>query len=98
MDILGIIKNQLSKSILIKWFEFGGYTFDYLNYLFKLKTLSRIFEYYGLIKLKISILQNGYKFVESNRINDGSEDDLENINNKYVFSRQGYKPTLFYEP
>lgn len=83
---------------MVKWFEFGGYTFEHLNYLFKLKTLSRIFEYYCLIKLQISILQNDYKLIESNRINDGSEDDLENINNKYVFSGHGCKLTLFYEP
>lgn len=83
---------------MIKWFKMGDYTFNHLNYLFKLKTLSRIFEYYCLIKLQIAVLQNGYILKEVNKITYDIEDDIEDINNKYVFSGHGQEITLFYEP
>lgn len=83
---------------MVKWFKLGDYTFNHLNYLFKLKTLSRIFEYYCLIKLQSAILQNGYVLKEASRITYDIEDDIENINNKYIFSGHGQEITLFYEP
>lgn len=83
---------------MVKWFEAGDYSFDHLNYLFKLKTLSRIFEYYCLIKLQIAIVQNGYLLTNTSRVVYDIEDDFENINNKYMFSGHGYELTLLYEP
>ncbi|MGM9968753.1 MAG: DUF2357 domain-containing protein, partial [Rummeliibacillus sp.] len=83
---------------MVKWFEAGDYSFDYLNYLFKLKTLSRIFEYFCLIKLQTAIVQNGYVLTDASRVVYDIEDDLEDINNKYVFSGHGYELTLLYEP
>ena len=83
---------------MVKWFEAGDYTFDHLNYLFKLKTLSRIFEYYCLIKLQTAVVQNGYILTEASRVVYDIEDDPEEINNKYIFSGHGYELTLFYEP
>lgn len=83
---------------MVKWFEAGNYTLDHLNYLFKLKTLSRIFEYFCLIKLQTALLKCGFVFRESKRIVYDIEDDIEDINNQYVFSGNGYELTLLYEP
>lgn len=83
---------------MVKWFEAGDYSFDHLNYLFKLKTLSRIFEYFCLIKLQTAIVQNGYVLTDTSRVVYDIEDDIEDINNKYVFSGHGYELTLLYEP
>lgn len=83
---------------MAKWFGVGDYTFDHLNYLFKLKTLSRIFEYYCLIKIQNAISLCGFILRESDRIIYDVEDDSENINNQYIFEGNGYEITLLYEP
>lgn len=83
---------------MAKWFKTGDYTFDHLNYLFKLKTLSRIFEYYCLIKIQNAISLCGYVLRESDRIIYDAEDDSENINNQYIFEGNGYEIILLYEP
>lgn len=89
---------RLCYECMVKWFESGDYTFDHLNYLFKLKTLSRIFEYFCLIKIQNAISLCGYVIQESNRIIYDVEDDSEDINNQYIFSGNGYEVTLLYEP
>lgn len=89
---------RLCYECMIKWFEAGNYTFNHLNYLFKLKTLSRIFEYFCLIKIQNAISLCGYVFKESDRVIYDIEDDTENINNKYIFEGNGYEITLLYEP
>jgi predicted component of viral defense system (DUF524 family) len=89
---------RLCYECMVKWFKAGDYTFDHLNYLFKLKTLSRIFEYFCLIKLQTALGKCGFIFQEANRIIYDIEDDTEEINNQYVFNRNGYKLTLLYEP
>lgn len=83
---------------MVKWFEAGDYSFEHLNYLFKLKTLSRIFEYYCLIRLQAAIAKNGYVLKNVSRIIYDVEIDSEEINNKYVFSGPEYELTLLYEP
>lgn len=83
---------------MAKWFEAGDYTFDHLNYLFKLKTLTRIFEYYCLIKIQNAISLCGFILQDSDRIIYDVEDDSENINNQYIFEGNGYEITLLYEP
>ncbi len=89
---------RLCYECMIKWFENGDYTFNHLNYLFKLKTLSRIFEYFCLIKIQNSINQCGYVLQESDRIVYDEEDYTEEINNLYIFKGNGYELTLLYEP
>jgi hypothetical protein len=83
---------------MVKWYETGDYTFDHLNYLFKLKALSRIFEYFCLINLQNALAQCGYVFQDASRILYDMESDAEDINNQYVFSGNGYELTLLYEP
>ena len=87
-----------TKQTTRQWFEAGDYTFDHLNYLFKLKTLSRIFEYYCLIKIQNAIALCGFILQDSDRIIYDVEDDSENINNQYIFEGNGYEITLLYEP
>lgn len=89
---------RLCYEIMVKWFEAGDYSFSHLNYLFKLKTLSRIFEYYCLIKLYLAISQNGYICIESDRIVYDRDDNIEDINNQYKFKGQGQEIVLLYEP
>ncbi|MDY2589228.1 MAG: nuclease domain-containing protein, partial [Agathobacter sp.] len=88
---------RLCYECMIRWFHEGDYSFDNINHLFKLKTLSRIFEYYCLIKLQVAITQCGYVLQEVNKI-IYDEDDIEDINNRYLFEGRGYKVTLLYEP
>lgn len=83
---------------IVKWFEAGDYTFEHLNYLFKLKTLSRIFEYFCLIKFQIALSSCGYVLNEANRLIYDDEDNVEEINNQYIYSGNGYEITLLYEP
>lgn len=89
---------RLCYECMIKWFEAGDYTFDHLNYLFKLKTLSRIFEYFCLIKIQNALNLCGYILQRSDRIIYDEEEDNEEINNLYVFYGNGYEVTLLYEP
>lgn len=89
---------RLCFECMVKWFDSGDYAFNHLNYLFKLKTLSRIFEYYCLIKLQTAITKCGYSFVEGNRITYDLEADSEEINNQYKYIGKGQKITLLYEP
>lgn len=62
------------------------------------KTLSRIFEYYCLIKIQNAIALCGFILQDSDRIIYDVEDDSENINNQYIFEGNGYEITLLYEP
>lgn len=90
---------QACYECIAKWYETGDYSFDHLNYLFKLKTLTRIFEYYCLIKFQNSILLYGYELKNASRIQyKDIENESEEINNKYVFSNGKYELSLFYEP
>lgn len=89
---------RLCFECMVKWFELGDYSFNHLNYLFKLKTLSRIFEYYCLIKLQAAIVHCGYAYTEGSRVLYDLEDDIEEINNQYKFIGKGQEITLLYEP
>ena len=89
---------RLVFEVINQWYSSGDYAFEHLNYLFKLKTLSRIFEYYCLIKLALVITRCGFQLDSSDRIVYDSEEDYEDINNKYVFSKAHMGLELFYEP
>lgn len=89
---------RLCYECMIKWFDAGDYTFDHINYLFKLKTLSRIFEYFCLIKLQAALVQCGYTFQGADKITYSLHEDTECINNQYIFSGNGYELRLLYEP
>lgn len=83
---------------IVRWFDAGDYSFEHLNYLFKLKTLSRIFEYYSLIKMQLAITELGYEIKETNKIIYNDEDYVEDINNEYIFNNGKYELKLLYEP
>lgn len=84
---------------IVKWFNSGEYSLEHLNYLFRLKTLSRLFEYYCLIKIQKAIISNGYVLeLAERKIYDKLWEDNEFINNDYAFSNGQYKLALYYEP
>ena len=89
---------RLCYECMVKWFKLGDYSFDHINYLFKLKTLSRIFEYFCLIKFQMALIECGYKLQEASRVEYDTEEYAEDINNKYVFDGNGSKLVLLYEP
>lgn len=89
---------RLCYECMIKWFEKGDYAFNHLNYLFKLKTLSRIFEYFCLIKIQKAINNCGYVLHQSKRVIYDEENDTEEINNLYIYNGNGYMIMLLYEP
>lgn len=89
---------RLCYEAMVRWYTLGDYSFEHLEYLFKLKTLSRLFEYFCLIRLQNAFLKCGYYLKESDRVIYDVEDDNENINNKYVFDGPQYELTLLYEP
>ena len=84
--------------VINNWYSSGDYAFEHLNYLFKLKTLSRIFEYYCLIKFQLCITGCGFKLKATDRIVSDPEEDLEEINNKYLFTGANKTLELLYEP
>ena len=88
---------RLCYDCIVKWYETGDYSFDHISYLFKLKTLSRIFEYFCLIRLQTAITINGYNLQEATRITY-DEDNTEEINNLYSYEGNGRHVSLFYEP
>jgi hypothetical protein len=86
---------------ITKWYETGDYVLDHLEYIFKLKTLSRIFEYYCLIKLQNALHIVGYQLHQYKRIDyfEGEEgSDNEYINNFYEYDNGVNRITLYYEP
>ncbi len=93
-----VFRYRLCYEYIIKWFESGDYAFNHINYLFKLKTLSRIFEYFCLIKMQKGLLRCGYSIKDTDRIIYDVDNEEEDINNVYVFEGNGYEITLLYEP
>ncbi len=94
-----VYQYRVSYECIVKWFEYGDYNLNHIDYLFKLKTLTRIFEYYCLIKLQTAISMTGYSLKETDRvIYDSEDEDEQGINNLYRFSRNNYELTLLYEP
>lgn len=83
---------------IVSWFEASNYSLEHINYLFKLKTLSRIFEYYSLIKLQSALKVLGYEIKETNRIIYDNDEYDEDINNEYIFNNGKYELKLLYEP
>ena len=63
----------------------------------KKSVLQEIYYRYGkMFACAISLC--GYVLREANRIVYDLEDDLEDINNQYIFDGNGYELTLLYEP
>lgn len=90
---------KLCYECIAKWFEMGNYSLEHLDYLFKLKTLSRIFEYFCLLKLQYAIEKNEYIFQSADRVGEIDElNDEHSINNIYKFSNGKYNLKLLYEP
>lgn len=87
---------------IAKWFDSGDYNLNNMDYVFKLKTLSRIYEYYCLLKLQRAIQDNGYTLNMSYKClymdkEEADQNELQ-INNIYSYSNNVVKLRLFYEP
>ena len=94
-----VYQYRVSYECMVKWFEYGDYSLNHIDYLFKLKTLTRIFEYYCLLKLQTAISMTGYVLKETDRVIYDPENDEEiGINNYYRFSSGSYDLLLLYEP
>lgn len=90
---------RLCYECMLKWFKQNDYSLDHLDYLFKLKTLSRIFEYYCLIKFQSAVAMCGYTLKSAARVvYEQDDEEEEEINNQYIFDGDYYEVTLFYEP
>lgn len=89
---------RLCYECILKWFEEGEYTFDSINYMFNLKTLSKIFEYLCLVRLQDAFIQKGYQLTSFDKINYLERGEVDSINNKYVFNNGKYRIVLYYEP
>ena len=94
---------------ILKWFEEGEYSLETMDYIFKLKTLSKIFEYLCLLRLQDTLCQRGYQLVEAERVDYPAEEypdivhytqdeHMNQINNKYEFTNNKYRILLYYEP
>lgn len=100
--------------MIIRWYNYGDYDLSSSSYLFRLKTLDKIYEYYCLLKLLHAAYSIGYSLDESTLFN--YHDDTESligepklpqelysktlINNTYKLSNAetGCNLTIYYEP
>ncbi|MBS6520170.1 MAG: DUF2357 domain-containing protein [Clostridiales bacterium] len=86
---------------IVKWFEAGQYNLLTCDYLFKLKKLSRIFEYYTLLKIQEGIECNGGVLLKSDKISYEQVNIESDINNYYQYmqtNNSAMKIEVFYEP
>ena len=94
-----VYQYRICYDFIDKWFKVGGYSLQHLNYIFRFKTLSRIFEYYCLIQLQDAFIDLKFRFMNSSRvIYDDFDELVETIHNKYIFEYAQLKLTLLYEP
>lgn len=87
--------------MIVKWFEAGQYNLLTCDYLFKLKKLSRIFEYYTLLKLQEGIENNGGSLLKVDNIIYDKTEDILAINNYYKYVQKdnhSIKIEVYYEP
>lgn len=92
-----IYQYRVCYDVIVNWFNKGGYSLQHLSYLFRLKSLSRIFEYYILIQLHDAIGSLNYRLINFCRVNYDSN-EMEIINNKYTYEFGDIEITLLYEP
>lgn len=86
---------------MVKWFESGKYDLLTSEYLFKLKKLSKIFEYYSLLKIQSAIEMNGCGLIKSEKIEFNTKNVTPDINNYYVYTQNdnhSVKIEVYYEP
>lgn len=89
---------RLCYEYILKWFEQGEYSFDNIDYIFRMKNLSKIFEYLCLIRIQEAFVEKGYKLLLFDRIKYFEKNAVDTINNKYEFGNSKYRIILYYEP
>lgn len=86
---------------IVKWFEAGQYHLLTCNYFFKLKKLSKIFEYYTLLKIREGIEGHGASLQMTDCIIYDQEKEISDINNYYRYvqnDNSSLKIEVYYEP
>ena len=86
--------------VIVKWFEYANYNLKTFEYFFKLKKLSKIFEYYTLIKLQEGLIQNG-GILQKTDTYVYDIDQVSDINNYYEYTlkqNSSVKIGIYYEP
>lgn len=86
---------------IVKWFEAGQYHLLTCNYFFKLKKLSKIFEYYTLLKIREGIEAYGTSLQTADCIIYDEEKNISDINNYYRYVQNdnySVKIEVYYEP
>ena len=74
------------------WYKLGEPVFDGQNYLVKLRSVSKIYEFVALFKLIDFLHESKWQTVESEWT-----EDLEFVPARIVFERDNFKLTLYYE-
>lgn len=90
----------LFQSMDIWWENYRTYSIAGLEYMMRLKQLSKIYEYYCLLKLIIGIQSLGYTLNENFKEEDSIFDLVSGEISSYSFINEsmGVKLTLYYEP
>lgn len=85
---------------MVLWFEAGNCNLQSIGYFLRLKKLSKIFEYYTLLKLQEAVFKNGFKTYSEPKRLLYEEDDSNDVNNyySYISINGDIKISLFYEP
>lgn len=87
---------------IVYWYDYGNYNLNGDMYIFQLKKLSKVYEYYCLLNLLNYTEKLGYKLIESSYIDyDKKEFDKNRIlKNKYVFVNNHIDTeiAIYYEP
>lgn len=90
----------LFQSMNIWWENYRTYSTAGLEYMMRLKQLSKIYEYYCLLKLVIGLQNLGYELNENFKEEDSIVDLISGEMPAYCFTNEsvGAKLTLYYEP
>lgn len=85
---------------MVMWFEMGNCSLQSIGSFLRLKKLSRIFEYYTLLKLKEAVIQNNFKEYGESECHEYEGEVRKDIDNFYPYiSKNGEtKISIYYEP
>lgn len=83
-----------------KWFNCGNYDMTKSELLLSFITVSKIYEYYCLLKINKSIENCGYASLSSYsfKYEENKYYKNTNYNNTFVFAKEDYKLTLYFQP
>jgi len=83
---------------MVVWFDYGNYTLNGAAYLFKMKTIDKIFEFYSLCRIIKCFGMLNFELQESFYYEYERPNKDNDIPNTFIFSDTEYKLTLYYQP